>query len=157
MSSSADIAPKKSPVLGGKVSTKTTTSRKNSLAEEIAAIPPLSISAATEPVIEPMVEAKEPLLDENEDRHVIFPIRHLDIWTKYKQHMAVFWTPEEIDLTKDMKDWEKLSENERHFIKHILGFFAGSDGIVMENLSTRFSREVQWPEVRHFYACQNLL
>jgi ribonucleotide reductase beta subunit family protein with ferritin-like domain len=71
--------------------------------------------------------------------------------------MAVFWTPEEIDLAKDMKDWEKLSDNERHFIKHILGFFAGSDGIVMENLSTRFTRDVQWPEARHFYACQNLL
>jgi ribonucleoside-diphosphate reductase beta chain len=71
--------------------------------------------------------------------------------------MAVFWTPEEIDLAKDMKDWERLSENERHFIKHILGFFAGSDGIVMENLSTRFSREVQWPEAKFFYSCQNLL
>jgi ribonucleoside-diphosphate reductase beta chain len=154
MSSSSDIVPKKSPVLGGKALAKTTTSRKNSLAEEVAAPPPLAL-AASEPIAD--VEAKEPLLDENEDRHVIFPIRHADIWTKYKQHMAVFWTPEEIDLAKDMKDWEKLSENERHFIKHILGFFAGSDGIVMENLSTRFSREVQWPEARHFYACQNLL
>ncbi len=71
--------------------------------------------------------------------------------------MAVHWTPEEIDLSKDMRDWEKLNDNERHFIKHILGFFAGSDGIVMENLATRFSREVQWPEARFFYACQNLL
>jgi ribonucleoside-diphosphate reductase beta chain len=166
MSSSADIAVKKSPVLGGKTSGKTTTSRKNSLAEEVAALPPLVDVAevkqaeAKQPVAEakqPVAEATEPLLDENEDRHVIFPIRHPDIWTKYKQHMSVFWTPEEIDLAKDMKDWEKLSDNERHFIKHILGFFAGSDGIVMENLSTRFSREVQWPEARHFYACQNLL
>ena len=155
MSSSSDIVPKKSPVLGGKALAKTTTSRKNSLAEEVATVPPPLALAAAEPIAD--VEAKEPLLDENEDRHVIFPIRHADIWTKYKQHMAVFWTPEEIDLAKDMKDWEKLSENERHFIKHILGFFAGSDGIVMENLSTRFSREVQWPEARHFYACQNLL
>ena len=156
MSSSTDITMKKSPVLAGKGSAKTTTSRKNSLVEEVAALPPL----ATEPVAEakePVVEATEPLLDPNEDRHVIFPIRHPDIWTKYKQHMAVFWTPEEIDLAKDMKDWEKLNDNERHFIKHILGFFAGSDGIVMENLSTRFMREVQWPEARHFYACQNLL
>ena len=156
MSSSTDITTKKSPVLGGKGSVKTTTSRKNSLVEEVAALPPL----ITEPVAEakePVVEATEPLLDPNEDRHVIFPIRHPDIWTKYKQHMAVFWTPEEIDLAKDMKDWEKLNDNERHFIKHILGFFAGSDGIVMENLSTRFMREVQWPEARHFYACQNLL
>ena len=99
----------------------------------------------------------EPLLTDNDDRFVIFPIKHHDLWAKYKQHMAVFWTPEEIDLSRDMKDWEKLNDNERHFIKHILGFFAGSDGIVMENLATRFSREVQWPEARFFYACQNLL
>jgi ribonucleotide reductase beta subunit family protein with ferritin-like domain len=75
----------------------------------------------------------------------------------YKKHMAVHWVPEEIDLSKDMGHWEKLNDNERHFIKHILGFFAGSDGIVMENLATRFSRDVQWPEARFFYACQNLL
>ena len=100
---------------------------------------------------------KEPLLDPNEDRFVIFPIRYPDIWLKYKQHMSVFWTPEEIDLSKDMKDWEKLNNDERHFIKHILGFFAGSDGIVMENLATRFTREVQIPEAKFFYGCQNLL
>jgi ribonucleotide reductase beta subunit family protein with ferritin-like domain len=99
----------------------------------------------------------EPLLTASDDRFVIFPIRHPDIWAKYKQHMAVFWTPEEIDLSKDMKDWEKLSDNERYFIKNILGFFAGSDGIVMENLATRFMREVQWPEAKFFYSCQNLL
>ena len=158
MSSSTDVSAKKSPILAGKGLAKTTTSRKNSLAEEVAALPPLTTALESgADVKEPIVEVKEPLLDPNEDRHVIFPIRHADIWTKYKQHMAVFWTPEEIDLAKDMKDWEKLNDNERHFIKHILGFFAGSDGIVMENLSTRFMREVQWPEARHFYACQNLL
>jgi ribonucleoside-diphosphate reductase beta chain len=99
----------------------------------------------------------EPLTSENEDRHVIFPIKHNDLWQKYKQHVSVFWVPEEIDLSKDMKDWEKLNDNERHFIKHILGFFAGSDGIVMENLATRFTREVQWPEAKFFYACQNMM
>ncbi len=100
----------------------------------------------------------EPLLQGNEDRFVIFPIRHPDIWAKYKQHMAVFWTPEEIDLSKDIKDWtEKLNDNERYFIKNILGFFAGSDGIVMENLATRFMREVQWAEAKFFYTCQNML
>ena len=128
MSSSTDITTKKSPVLAGKGLAKTTTSRKNSLVEEVAAIPPLNIGSAAD--VEPVTEATEPLLDPNEDRHVIFPIRHPDIWNKYKQHMAVFWTPEEIDLATDMKDWEKLNDNERHFIKHILGFFAGSDGIV---------------------------
>lgn len=100
---------------------------------------------------------REPLLTESADRFVVFPIQHADLWAKYKQHMAVFWTPEEIDLSKDTSHWEKLSDQERHFIKHILGFFAGSDGIVMENLATRFMREVQWPEAKFFYSCQNLL
>ena len=99
----------------------------------------------------------EPLLTPTEERFVIFPIKHGDLWAKYKQHMAVFWTPEEIDLSKDLKDWEKLNAGEQHFIKHILGFFAGSDGIVMENLATRFMREVQIPEAKFFYSCQNLL
>jgi ribonucleoside-diphosphate reductase beta chain len=102
-------------------------------------------------------QTPEPLLEATDDRFVIFPIRHPDIWAKYKQHMAVFWTPEEIDLSKDMAHWEKLSDGERYFIKNILGFFAGSDGIVMENLATRFMREVQWPEAKFFYSCQNLL
>jgi ribonucleoside-diphosphate reductase beta chain len=102
--------------------------------------------------------AEEPLLKENPNRHVIFPIEHADIWTKYKQHMSVFWIPEEIDLSRDMVDWnEKLNENERHFIKYILGFFAGSDGIVMENLSMRFTREIGIPEAKFFYACQNVM
>jgi len=128
-------------------------SRKSSVTEQP---PPITLPEPTMPTV-PTVKLIEPLLDPNEDRFVIFPIRHHDIWSKYKQHMAVFWTPEEIDLSKDMKDWERLTDNERHFIKHILGFFAGSDGIVMENLATRFTSEVQWPEAKYFYACQNLL
>jgi ribonucleotide reductase beta subunit family protein with ferritin-like domain len=132
-------------------------SRKTSVGEVLAplALPETAVASAVPAV--PAVPAVEPLLDPNEDRFVIFPIRHHDVWNKYKQHMAVFWTPEEIDLSKDVKDWERLNDNERHFIKHILGFFAGSDGIVMENLSVRFTREVQWPEAKFFYACQNLL
>ena len=105
----------------------------------------------------PITRLPEPLLDPSEDRFVIFPIRYPDIWAKYKQHMSVFWTPEEIDLSKDVSHWERLNDNERHFIKHILGFFAGSDGIVMENLAVRFTREVQIPEAKFFYGCQNLL
>ena len=116
---------------------------------------PAAAHAAKEPAAAPA--AKEPMLEVSEDRFVIFPIRHPDIWEKYKNHMSVFWTPEEIDLSKDMVDWEKLTDNERHFIKNILGFFAGSDGIVMENLALRFMREVQWPEAKFFYNCQNLL
>lgn len=99
----------------------------------------------------------EPILDTTEDRFVIFPIKYHDLWAKYKQHQAVHWTPEEIDLSRDMKDWEKLNENEKYFIKHILGFFAGSDGIVMENLVSRFSREVCIPEAKFFYAEQNII
>ena len=123
---------------------------KSSLPEELLT---LDLSGS----IVPATLAKEPMLDSTDERFVIFPIRHPDIWEKYKQHMSVFWTPEEIDLSKDMTDWEKLNDNERHFIKNILGFFAGSDGIVMENLATRFMREVQWPEAKFFYSCQNLL
>jgi ribonucleotide reductase beta subunit family protein with ferritin-like domain len=103
------------------------------------------------------ITVPEPLLTPSEDRFVLFPIRHPDIWEKYKQHMSVFWTAEEIDLSKDMAHWVTLTDNERHFIKNILGFFAGSDGIVMENLATRFMREVQWPEAKFFYTCQNLM
>ena len=131
--------------------------------ESSKALPPLSLDGP-EPVAkapkenqEVTITLPEPLLRESSDRFVIFPIQHPDIWEKYKQHMAVFWTPEEVDLSKDTAHWEKLSNDERYFIKHILGFFAGSDGIVMENLALRFMREVQWPEAKFFYNCQNLL
>lgn len=97
----------------------------------------------------------EPLLIENPNRFVIFPIEHQDVWAKYKQQMSVFWVPEEVDLSKDVSDWEKLHDKERHFIKYVLGFFAGSDGIVMENLATRFMREIQMPEAKFFYSSQN--
>ena len=114
-----------------------------------------AVTAVAVPDEKPLL--REPLLTESADRFVVFPIQHADLWAKYKQHMAVFWTPEEVDLSKDTAHWEKLNDQERHFIKHILGFFAGSDGIVMENLATRFMREVQWPEAKFFYSCQNLL
>ena len=99
----------------------------------------------------------EPLLVPNDERFVIFPIKHDDLWKRYKNHVAVFWRAEEVDLSKDMKDWERLTDNERYFIKNILGFFAGSDGIVMENLATRFMREIQLPEAKFFYAYQNFI
>jgi ribonucleotide reductase beta subunit family protein with ferritin-like domain len=97
----------------------------------------------------------EPMLRANKDRLVLFPIVHHDLFKRAKDHLAVQWFAEEVDLSKDMAHWEKLTDNERHFIKNILGFFAGSDGIVMENLAMRFTREVQWPEVKYFYAVQN--
>lgn len=127
---------------------------------DTSAVADAAVTAAVVAVTEPAVEfppKPEPLLMENKERFVIFPIQHHDIWAMYKKHMTVFWTPEEIDLSKDMAHWEKLNDGERHFIKHILGFFAGSDGIVMENLASRFTREVQWPEAKFFYGCQNLL
>lgn len=99
----------------------------------------------------------EPLLSDSEDRLVLFPIKHHDLWARCKQQQAVIWLAEEIDLSKDMAQWEKLNENEQYFIKNILGFFAGSDGLVMENLATRFSREVMWPEARYFYANQTYM
>ena len=84
----------------------------------------------------------EPLLEENPNRFVILPIRYNDIWKMYKDQMACFWTAEEIDLAQDLKDWQKLTKNEQHFIKHVLAFFAASDGIVLENLAQRFMTEI---------------
>merc|ERR1711920_1063176 len=99
-------------------------------------------------------EKSEQLLMENPRRWVMFPIRFPEIWEMYKKHEASFWTAEEIDLSQDTKDWETLSLDERHFIKHILAFFAASDGIVLENLAGQFSTEVQLPEARAFYGFQ---
>lgn len=97
----------------------------------------------------------EPILKETNDRFVIFPIKHKEIWAMYKQAEASFWTAEEIDLQQDMVDWEnKLTKDERHFIKHVLAFFAASDGIVNENLAINFLNEVQYPEARCFYGFQ---
>merc|ERR1719473_2382151 len=99
-------------------------------------------------------EQDEPLLRENPRRFVMFPIQYPQIWEMYKKHEASFWTAEEIDLSQDAKDWEKLSASEQHFVKHVLAFFAASDGIVLENLAGRFSTEVQVPEARAFYGFQ---
>lgn len=97
----------------------------------------------------------EPILMENKDRFVIFPIKHSDIWAYYKKAEASFWTAEEIDLQQDLVDWHsKLNDNERHFIKHVLAFFAASDGIVNENLAENFVAEVQYPEAKFFYGFQ---
>jgi ribonucleoside-diphosphate reductase beta chain len=100
----------------------------------------------------------EPILQENKDRFVLFPIKHNDIWEMYKKAEASFWTAEEIDLSSDMQDWaDKLNNDERHFIKHVLAFFAASDGIVNENLAINFMNEVQYPEARCFYGYQIMI
>ena len=100
----------------------------------------------------------EPLLADNKDRFVLFPIKHQDIWQMYKQAEASFWTAEELDLTTDVQDWaNKLTEDERFFIKHVLAFFAASDGIVNENLAVNFLKEVQYPEARCMYGFQVMI
>ena len=96
----------------------------------------------------------EPVLQDNPGRFVIMPIQHGDIWKMYKQAVASFWTVEEVDLVHDHNDWAALTSNERHFISHVLAFFAASDGIVNENLAMNFMSEVQLPEARCFYGFQ---
>jgi ribonucleoside-diphosphate reductase beta chain len=104
------------------------------------------------------MRAQEPILQENKDRFVLFPITHPRIWEMYKKAEASFWTAEEIDLSVDLHDWEnKLAEDEKYFIKHILAFFAASDGIVNENLAVHFMNEVQYPEARCFYGFQIMI
>ena len=97
---------------------------------------------------------EEPILKENNSRFVLFPIKHHDIWEFYKKAEASFWTAEEIDLHQDLIDWEKLNDGERHFISHVLAFFAASDGIVNENLAENFVAEVQYTEAKFFYGFQ---
>jgi ribonucleoside-diphosphate reductase beta chain len=100
----------------------------------------------------------EPILQENKSRFVIFPIKHHDIWEWYKKMEASFWTAEEIDLSQDLNDWNnKLNDDERYFVKHILAFFAASDGIVNENLAENFVNEVQYAEAKFFYGFQIMM
>jgi ribonucleoside-diphosphate reductase beta chain len=101
------------------------------------------------------LEKSEPILKENNNRFVLFPIEHHDIWAEYKKSEASFWTAEEIDLHQDLSDWKnKLNDDEKYFIKHVLAFFAASDGIVNENLAENFVSEVQYTEAKFFYGFQ---
>ena len=104
-----------------------------------------------------MSKVRDPLLVENPNRYVMFPIQDADIWKSYKKQMDCFWRAEEVDLSKDDKDWKQLTDNEKYFIKMILAFFAASDGIVLENLGMRFMSEVQMPEARAFYGFQIMM
>lgn len=104
------------------------------------------------------ISETEPILAENKDRFVLFPIVHHDIWKFYKQAVASFWTIEEIDIEADLDDWEnKLNNDERRFIKHVLAFFAASDGIVNENLAENFLSEVQYTEAKFYYGFQVMM
>ncbi|MEI6947167.1 ribonucleoside-diphosphate reductase small subunit [Paraflavisolibacter sp. H34] len=104
-----------------------------------------------------MQPENEVLLKENKERFVLLPINYPKVWEHYKRHEASFWTAEEIDLSGDLKDWETLNDGERHFISHVLAFFAASDGIVNENLAVNFMSEVQLPEARCFYGFQIMM
>lgn len=99
----------------------------------------------------------EKILTENKNRFVLFPIEHHDIWDYYKKAESVFWTAEEIDLSSDLMDWERLNDGERHFVKNVLAFFAASDGIVNENLAENFVNEVQYTEAKFFYGFQIMM
>ncbi|MCA0365963.1 MAG: ribonucleotide-diphosphate reductase subunit beta [Spirosomataceae bacterium] len=103
------------------------------------------------------LKKSEPLLIEDPSRFVVFPIKHHDIWDFYKNHEASFWTAEELDLSQDTKDWEAMNDGERHFISHVLAFFAASDGIVNENLAIGFLSNVQYPEAKCFYGFQIMM
>ncbi|MEP7321118.1 MAG: ribonucleotide-diphosphate reductase subunit beta [Saprospiraceae bacterium] len=105
-----------------------------------------------------MEQRVEPLLEDNPNRFVVFPLQHNDIWKFYKDAVAGFWVTEEIDLHQDITDWsDKLNDDERHFIKHVLAFFAASDGIVNENLAENMLRMVQYPEAKFFYGYQIMI
>jgi ribonucleotide reductase beta subunit family protein with ferritin-like domain len=104
-----------------------------------------------------LARLQDPLVQDSLDRFVMFPIRHRELWQAYKDHLALMWTAEEIDLAKDQLDWRKLNDDERHFLTHVLAFFSASDGIVNENLAARFYREVKAPEARAYYSMQMLI
>jgi len=102
------------------------------------------------------LEKDEPML-KSDGRRGLYPIKHPNVWKMYKQQKACFWTAEEIDLSQDLRDWDSLKDDEKHFIKHVLAFFAASDGIVVENLAGRFMKDIQILELRHFYSFQTLM
>ena len=118
----------------------------------------METQTAIEEVLPENTMVTEPILTDNPNRFVLFPIQHDDIWAEYKKQEASIWTAEEIDLAADLVDWsEKLNDKERYFIKHILAFFAASDGIVNENLAENFVAEVQYTEAKFFYGFQIMM
>ena len=105
----------------------------------------------------PLESFLEPLLTPNQNRLVMFPIQHIDVWNLYKKSVDSFWRGEDIDLSRDYADWIKMTPDEQYFIKMVLAFFAASDGIIIENLVSRFMVEIQSSEIRAFYAFQNFM
>jgi ribonucleoside-diphosphate reductase beta chain len=124
----------------------------------MAEVTPKNSEAPLKEILPENTQVMEPILSENKNRFVLFPIEHDDIWSFYKRSEASFWTAEEIDLHADLVDWnEKLNDGERHFVKHVLAFFAASDGIVNENLAENFLAEVQYTEAKFFYGFQVMM
>jgi len=125
---------------------------------DVSSVAAVSTVLTIEPAVAPRrkrdYDAEEDILKENPGRFVIFPIVYKEVWSMYEKAVASFWTVAEVDLSKDGNDWDKLTKDEQQFISHILAFFAASDGIVNENLASRFMREVQIPEARCFYGFQ---
>ena len=117
--------------------------RRRATSFDSATVDPKAAEAAMEPILKKRKEKSEPLLEHNPGRFVIFPIANKAVWDMYKKAEGSFWTAEELDLSKDRSHWEGLNDNERHFIKHVLAFFAASDGIVNENLAMNFMKMVQ--------------
>ena len=126
-----------------------TLAQKENMSGPLAPLPTTSTGYKKHPL-----DLDEPFLNETDNKYVIFPIKYDDVWGFYKRAVSSFWTVEEVDLSKDMEDWIKLSDNEKHFIVNVLAFFAASDGIVNENLAVRFMNEVDAPEVKSFYGFQ---
>ena len=117
-----------------------------------------SVNIDLEKELDTKITVEEPILKENPNRFVLFPIQHSDIWEMYKKQEASIWTAEELDLSPDLVDWDsKLNEDERYFIKHVLAFYAASDGIVNENLAENFLSEVQYTEAKFFYGFQVMM
>ena len=117
-----------------------------------------SVNIDLEKELDTKITVEEPILKENPNRFVLFPIQHSDIWEMYKKQEASIWTAEELDLSPDLVDWDsKLNDDERFFIKHVLAFFAASDGIVNENLAENFLSEVQYTEAKFFYGFQVMM
>ena len=128
--------------------------RRATSVDSSSMIPSKSAGGLSAPLAHVRRRKEEPLLTENPSRFVIFPIANQKVWEMYKKAEGSFWTAEELDLSKDRKDWDVLTDNERHFISHVLAFFAASDGIVNENLAVNMMKAVQWPEARCFYGFQ---
>ena len=150
MSSEDSTVVDKPIVVASAIKKKTPRRRANSVDSGIM----LAEASTDKNIVKRFAKKEEPMLKPDHSRFVIYPVEHHKIWEMYKKAEGSFWTAEELDLSRDIIHWEKLTANEQHFIKHVLAFFASSDGIVNENLAMNFMKEIQWSEARCFYGFQ---